>query len=97
MGILSQIDMELQKDLLNFVKEQEEKPYPHTLGDALLAEILKEIINGNARLSGCVTNHEKKRMYLEVSFYEDDVEEEYTDERQERNNIKAVSHKEDCK
>ena len=39
MGLLEQIDMELQKDLLNFVKEQEEKPYPHTLGDALLTEI----------------------------------------------------------
>lgn len=69
MGLLEQIDMELQKDLLNFVKEQEEKPYPHTLGDALLTEILKDIISGNARLSGSVTNHEKKRMYLEVSFY----------------------------
>ena len=73
MGLLEQIDMELQKDLLNFVKEQEEKPYPHTLGDALLTEILKDIISGNARLSGSVTNHEKKRMYLEVSFYENEV------------------------
>ena len=76
MGLLEQIDVELQKDLLAFVKEQEEKPYPHTLGDELLADILKEIINGNARLSGCVTNHEKKRMYLEISFYEDEVEQE---------------------
>lgn len=31
MGLLGQIDIELQKDLLNFVKEQEEKPYPHRL------------------------------------------------------------------
>jgi hypothetical protein len=73
MGLLEQIDMELQKDLLNFIKQQEEKPYPHRLGDALLTEILKDIISGNARLSGCATNHEKKRMYLEVSFYEDEV------------------------
>ena len=71
MGLLAQIDMELQKDLIDFVKSQEEMPYPHTLGDVLLAEILKDIIKGDARISGCVTNHDKKRMYLEISFYED--------------------------
>ena len=76
MGLLSQIDMELQKDLIEFVKAQEEKPYPHTLGDALLKEILKDIIKGDARLSGCVTDHGKKRMYLEVSFFENDEEPE---------------------
>ena len=72
MGLLSQIDMELQKDLINFVKSQEEKPYPHTLGDAILVEILKDIIKGDARISGCVTNHKTKRMYLEISFFEDE-------------------------
>ena len=72
MGLLEQIDMELQKDLIDFVKAQEEKPYPHRLGDALLKEILKDIIKGDARLSGCVTNHKEKRMYLEISFYEEE-------------------------
>ena len=76
MGLLEQIDMELQKDLLNFVKEQEEKPYPHRLGDVLLAEILKDIISGDARISGSVTDHKNKRMYLEVSFYENEVEQD---------------------
>ena len=75
MGLLSQIDMELQKDLVDFIKAQEEKPYPHVLGDSLLAEILKDIIKGDARLSGCATNHKTKRMYLEVSFYEDEENE----------------------
>ena len=74
MGLLAQIDMEMQKDLLDYVKEQEAKPYPHTLGDDLLKEILKDIISGDARISGCVTNHGKKRMYLEISFYENDEE-----------------------
>lgn len=46
MGLLSQIDMELQKDLVDFIKAQEEKPYPHTLGDSLLAETLKDIKEG---------------------------------------------------
>ena len=76
MGLLEQIDMELQKDLLNFVKEQEEKPYPHRLGDALLTVILKDIIGGDARISGSVTDHKNKRMYLEVSFYENEVEQD---------------------
>ena len=81
MGFLEQIDMELQKDLLDFVKAQEEKPWPHTLGDAILTTILKDIIKGDARISGSVTNHEKKRMYLEISFYEND-EESVTQEKE---------------
>ena len=76
MGLLSQIDMELQKDLIAFIKAQEEKPYPHVLGDDLMASIMKNIIAGDARLSGCATNHETKRMYLEVSFYEDEVKQD---------------------
>ena len=72
MGLLEQIDMELQKDLVNFVKAQEERPFPHVLGDTILVEILKDIIKGDARISGCVTNHKKKRMYLEISFYENE-------------------------
>ena len=44
MGILERIDMELQKDLISFVKAQKEKPYPHTLSESLLASILEDII-----------------------------------------------------
>jgi hypothetical protein len=76
MGLLSQIDMAFQKDLVDFIKAQEEKPWPHTLGDTLLVEILKDIVKCDARLSGCATNHEKKRMYLEISFYENNEEAE---------------------
>ena len=82
MGILEQIDLELQKDLVNFVKEQEEKPWPHTLGDAILVEILKDIIKGDARISGSCTNHKKKRMYLEISFYEGENQTEETEDEQ---------------
>ncbi len=70
MGILAQIDMELQRDLIEFVKEQDEKPYPHRLGDVLMNKILKDIIKGDARISGCVTNHKKKTMYLEITFFD---------------------------
>lgn len=74
MGFFEQLDMELQKDLLDFVKAQKEKPYPHILGESLLATILEDIIKGNARISGSVTDHKEKRMYLEISFYENDEE-----------------------
>ena len=70
MGFFAQLDAELQKDLVDFVKAQEANTEPHTLGDALLKECVKSIVSGDARISGCVTNHEKKRMYIELSFYE---------------------------
>lgn len=72
MGFFAQLDAELQKDLVDFVKAQEANTEPHTLGDALLKECVKSIISGEARISGCVTNHQKKRMYIELSFFEDD-------------------------
>lgn len=72
MGLLGMIDAELQKDLINFIKEQDEKPYPHVLGDALITEVLREIINGNARMSGCAKNDAKKTMYIELTFWENE-------------------------
>ena len=81
MGFLEQIDMELQKALINFVKAQKEKPYPHTLGESILTTILEDIIKGDARISGCVKDHKEKRMYLEISFYEND-EESVTQEKE---------------
>lgn len=73
MGILAAIDAELQKDLINFIREQEAKPYPHTLGDAMIVELLKEILKGNARMSGCAKNDAKKTMYIELTFWENEV------------------------
>lgn len=64
MGILGQIDIELQKDLLDFIKAQEQKPYPHVLRDSLLAMALREIIDGNARISGWAKNDSKRPFIL---------------------------------
>lgn len=75
MGILGQIDIELQKDLLDFVKAQEEKPYPHVLRDSLLAMALREIIDGNARISGWAKNDSKKTVYIELTFWENEESE----------------------
>ena len=70
--MIAQIEAELQKDLIDFIKAQEEKPYPHVLGDDILVVILRYIIKGDARISGCAMNYGTKRMYLEISFFEDD-------------------------
>lgn len=78
MGLLGMIDAELQKDLVDFIKEQEAKPYPHVLGDSLIADILGEIINGNARMSGCAKNDSKKTMYIELTFWENEPAKEET-------------------
>ena len=72
MGLLEKIDLELQKDLIEFIKTQDEKPYPHVLGDSLLIMALKEIINGNARMSGCAKNDAKHTMYIELTFWENE-------------------------
>lgn len=76
MGLLAAIDAELQKDLMDFIKAQEEKPYPHTLGEALIKELLKDILKGNARMSGCAKNDAKKTMYIELTFWENKQAEE---------------------
>lgn len=70
MGLLGMIDAELQKDLINFIKEQDAKPYPHVLGDAMIKMVLEEIVKGNARMSGCAKNDAKGTMYIELTFWE---------------------------
>lgn len=72
MSFFAELDKQLQADLISFVEEQEQKPYPHTLGESLTADILRKFIDGDCRMSGCATNHEKKTMYLEFTFYEEE-------------------------
>lgn len=76
MGILSQIDVELHKDLLNFVKEQDEKNKKGKVvfGDYLLNELLKDLISGKCKITGTVTDHEKGKLYVEYSFKEGEEE-----------------------
>lgn len=75
MSFFGELDKQLQADLIAFVTEQEAKPYPHVLGEDLTASVLRHFIDGDCRMSGCATNHEKKTMYLEFTFYEENAEE----------------------
>jgi len=79
--MLSAIDAALQKDLLDFVKKQESIPYPHTLRDAILTMVLKEIINGNARISGYAKNDNRNTAYIELTFWENEEQETAADEK----------------
>ena len=72
MSILSQIDVELHKDLLNFVKEQDEKAKGGKVvfGDYLLNDLLKYLISGKCKITDIVTDHNKGKLYVEYSFKE---------------------------
>lgn len=72
MGILSQIDAELHKDLLEFVKEQDAKANAGKVifGEYLLNDLLKMLISGKCKITGTVTDHEKGKLYVEYSFKE---------------------------
>lgn len=72
MGLLGAIDAELQKDLIAFIKEQEDKPYPHVLRDSILTMLLKEVVNGNARISGYAKNDNRNTVYVELTFWENE-------------------------
>lgn len=74
MSYFVELDKQLQADLVSFVEDQEAKPYPHVLGESLTASILRHFIEGDCHMSGCATNHEKKTMYLEFTFYEGETE-----------------------
>ena len=78
MGLFERLDAELQRDLLDFVETQEEKEEREgraVLGDSIKATILRKLIEGDCKITGSVTSHEKKKMWVEFTFYAEDDEE----------------------
>lgn len=72
MSFFGQLDRELQKDIIDFVEKQEAQKGKQMLRDAISANILRHIIGGECRITGCVTDHKKKKMFVEYTFYEED-------------------------
>lgn len=72
MSFFGQLDRELQKDIIDFVAKQEAQEGKQVLGDAISAAILRHIIDGECRITGSVTDHGKKKMFVEYTFYEED-------------------------
>lgn len=71
--MLTDIDIALQKDLLDFIKQREsENNQP--FGKVLLAELLKKLINGDCTITGCAKNDKTGKVWVEYSFYEKEQE-----------------------
>ena len=69
--MLKELDIELQKDLLDFIKQQEsEKNQP--FGKVLVAKLLKKLINGDCKITGCAKNDKTGKLWVEYSFYGED-------------------------
>ena len=68
--MLIDIDIELQKDLLDFIKKREsEENQP--FGKVLVATLLRKLIDGDCRITGCAKNDKTGKLWVEYSFYEE--------------------------
>lgn len=74
MGFFERLEAEKQNDLINFVKAQDEKERIEgrtTLSDSIRAAIVDKIIAGDCHITGSVTDHDKKKMWVEFTFYKE--------------------------
>lgn len=69
--MLTELDIALQKDLLDFIKQREsEKNQP--FGKVFVAAILRKLIDGDCRITGCAKNDKTGKLWVEYSFYEEE-------------------------
>lgn len=68
MSFLGAIDAELQKELIAFVEAEERNKNPKPLRDGLVAELLRQIINGKREITGMATNHGSGDVFVRFSF-----------------------------
>lgn len=60
-------------DLLSFVDRQKAIENK-TLSDWVIQWILERIISGKCKITGSVTDHKTKKIYVEFTFYQKDGE-----------------------
>lgn len=71
--MLTELDIALQKDLLDFIKQREsEKNQPFE--KVLVATILRKLIDGDCRITGCAKNDKTGKLWVEYSFYGEERE-----------------------
>lgn len=65
------IDEILHQDLISFIEkcEKADENGNVNLSDYILAAILRKIIDGDCRMTDTATDHEKGKMYIELTFY----------------------------
>ncbi len=75
MGFFDSLDAELQKDLVDFVKESENNHKPREFKFFLVEGLLKDIVNGDREIGGMATNCETGDVFVKFSFTEDAMKE----------------------
>lgn len=66
--MLNQLDTELQKELVEFVKQCESDKATRPLKAYLIAELIKQLVNGDREITGLATNHESGDVFVRFSF-----------------------------
>lgn len=69
-GTIMCLDPETQQKLITFYEENKDKKN-QVLGKVLLTDIVKNLISGDATITGSVTDHNQKRMWVEFTFFEE--------------------------
>lgn len=64
------LDQELQRELIEFCKREEEDKSPKQLNYALIAELLRQLASGNRQITGMLTNHKTGDVFVRFSFKE---------------------------
>lgn len=66
--MLNQLDTELQKELVEFVKQCESDKATRPLKAHLVEELLKQIVEGDREITGLITNHKTGDVFVKFSF-----------------------------
>lgn len=69
--MLTDIDIELQTELLDFIKKRESEKN-QLLGKGLVAAILRKLIDGDCMITGCAKNDKTGKLWVEYSFYDEE-------------------------
>ena len=62
------LEAELQKELLEFCKAEENNTEPKPLKEILIAEVLRKIAKGQREITGMATNEETGDVFIRLSF-----------------------------
>lgn len=62
------LDQELQKELIAFCKAEESDRTPKPLNVTLIAEILRQIVRNERKITGFLTNQDTGDVFVRFSF-----------------------------
>jgi hypothetical protein len=65
---MSILDAELQKELIAFVEAESKNKQPKKLKESLVAELLRQLIDGDREITGMATNQKSGDVFVRFSF-----------------------------